>query len=64
MNSYVLPDYSSHRETIRPRRGDPDWDYYSEKMILQDASGSTTHIVPGKSGEIVRTTQVSLTLDN
>lgn len=56
MNSYVLPEYSSHRETRRPRRGDPDCDDDSEKTILQDTSGSTTQIVPGKSGEIVRTT--------
>jgi hypothetical protein len=64
MNSYVLPDYSSHRETRRPRRGDPDCDDHSEKTILPDASASSTHIVTGKSGEIVRTTQVTLTVDD
>ena len=64
MNSYVLPEYNSHLDTGRPKRQDHESDDGSEKTILPYAAGSNTHVMQGKSGEIVRTTHVSLTVDN
>lgn len=65
MNSYVLPDYNgSALNTRRSKRGDHESDDSSERTILPDAGGSHIQIVQGKSGEIMRTTRVSLTVDN
>lgn len=63
MNSLVLTDYSSVKESRRPMDGEPDCDGHSEKTILREGSGSTVTVVQGKSGAIVRTTYVSLTVD-
>ena len=66
MNSFVLPEYATNVNTRRmTRREDHDCDdNSSEKTILPDATGSSTHVAQGKSGEIVRTTHVSLTVDD
>lgn len=61
--SYVLPEYT-HTNTRRTRRDDHNCDDSSEKTILTDAAGSSTNVVQGKSGEILRITDVSMTLDN
>jgi hypothetical protein len=63
-NSYVLPDYGDNLNTRRSKRDDHESDDSSEKTILQDAENPGMHVMPGKSGEIVRTTHVSLTIDN
>jgi hypothetical protein len=64
MNSYVLPDYNgSALNTRKSRRADDDSDDSSQRTILADGRASHTHIVQGKSGEIVRTTHVSMTVD-
>lgn len=63
-NSYALPSYSSNLNTRRSRRGDHESDNGSEKTILQEAAGSNTQVIQGKTGEIMRTTHVSLTVDN
>ena len=63
-HSYALPDYASNLNTRRYKRGDHEFDDSSEKTILPDAGGSNTTFTPGKSGEIMRTTHVSLTVDN
>lgn len=62
--SYVLPDYTNHSKIRRTRRDEHDCDDNSEKTILADVAHSEGHIVQGKSGEIVRTTHVTLTVDN
>lgn len=64
MNSFVLPDYNSHKDSRRLRGGDPDCDDNSEKTILPDGGCSNTTVAQGKNGEIVRTTHVSLTVDH
>jgi len=61
--SYVLPEYP-YASTGRTRRDDHDCDNNSEKTILAGAAGSSTHDVQGKSGDIVRTTHLSLTVDD
>ncbi|KZM28161.1 uncharacterized protein EKO05_0005837 [Ascochyta rabiei] len=63
-NSYVLPDYDSKTNTRRVKQEEHESDDSSEKTILPDAAGSNAHIVEGKAGEIMRTTHVSLTVDD
>lgn len=62
MPSYVLPEYP-YASTRQIRRDDHDCDNNSEKTILTGAAGSSTHVVQGKSGDIIRTTHLSLTMD-
>jgi hypothetical protein len=63
-HSYALQDYASNLKTRRTKHADHDSDDSSEKTILQDASGSNTTVVQGKSSDIIRTTHVSLTVNN
>ncbi|KAF9700594.1 hypothetical protein EKO04_001435 [Ascochyta lentis] len=62
-NSYVLPEFGN-MNTKRTKREDHESDDSSEKTILPGALGSSTNIEQGKSGEIMRTTHVSLTVDD
>ncbi|KAJ8115513.1 hypothetical protein OPT61_g2844 [Boeremia exigua] len=64
MPSYVLPEFSTH-SNIRPKsRGGLDCDDNSEKTILAGNAASNTDLVQGRSGEIMRTTHVKLTIDD
>ncbi|KAJ4344336.1 hypothetical protein N0V95_006127 [Ascochyta clinopodiicola] len=63
-NSYMLPQYDSKMNTKRMKQEDHESDDSSEKTILPGAAGSNMHIGEGKSGEILRTTHVSLTVDD
>lgn len=64
IDSYVLPDYSgSALSTGKSRRGNHDSEDSSERTILPNGVASYTQNLQGKIGEIMRTTRVSLTMD-
>lgn len=62
MNSYVLPDYNGSALNTR-KSSHHESDDSSERTILADGGAAHTQVVQGKSGEIMRTTHVSLTVD-
>ncbi|KAJ4989716.1 hypothetical protein SVAN01_04746 [Stagonosporopsis vannaccii] len=63
MPSYVLPEYSL-KNPIQAKRDNHDCDDNSEKTILADVAGSSTYVEQGRSREILRTTHVSLSVNN
>ena len=61
-HSYALPDYASNLDTRQGKQGDHVSDDSSEKTILPDAGSFDAHTAQSKSGEIKKTTHVSLTV--
>lgn len=62
INSYVLPEYNGIALNTRESRHHES-DNSSERTILADGEATHTQVVQGKSGEIIRMTHVSLTVD-
>ncbi|KAF3050408.1 hypothetical protein E8E11_004424 [Didymella keratinophila] len=62
MNSYVLPGYNGSALNTRKSRHHES-DDSSERTILADSGAAHTQLVQGKSGDIMRTIHVSLTVD-